>query len=265
MTGAHERDYYEADSHWDAAHYDSGFERERLEASARMVPKGVGTLLDIGAGNGAFLKLLENRGDDLTLLGVERSAAAIRAAQCRAPIIQGSVESLPFPDQAFELVSALNMIEHLPFGVYELALDQIRRTAARYILIGVPYRERRLRAVCPYCACEFNPHYHMRSFDENVLANLVQDFRVVSTSKVYRNESLARVLARPFRTRVFSGFPATAICPQCGFRRADGVDAQAETRDRRGGAAKALIKGLTHGLIGVPVAGEIIALFERQR
>lgn len=263
MKGPHEKSYYEQASHWDAAQFDRGFESERLAATADLVPSAVRSVLDVGAGNGSFLKILEERRENLPMIGIERSVAAAQAARCQAPIIQGLAEDLPFSDRAFDLVSALETIEHLPYGTYERALGELSRVASKYVLISVPYRERRLRTICPYCACEFNPHYHMRSFDETTLSGLFPGFRVEASAKVYWNESVVKVLARPFRRHIFSGFPVTALCPQCGYRSKGDSTPSPISENGPIDSSRSLIKAIAEKLPALRVARDILVLFEK--
>jgi len=168
-----------------------------------------------------------------------------------------TAQALPFPDRTIDLACALDVIEHLPFGIYETALEEIARITARYILINVPYRERRLTLHCPQCGCGFNPHYHMRSFDETILATLFDDFEPLHMVKTKRRENLLHLAARPFRRRVFGAFPATAICPQCAYTAAPSSNAP-QPPGWRG-----QVKALAAKLPAIPVAAEIAVLYRR--
>ncbi len=262
---AHEKDYYDHARHWDEESADRDFERRRLEESLALVPSEVRSILDVGAGNGLFLKLLEDTRECPSMMGIERTTAVKRTARCRAPILSASAERLPFRDAAFELVSSLNMIEHLPYGSYERALTEMRRVSSRYILISVPYRERRLRAVCPYCGCEFNPHYHMRSFNEASLSALFSGYHATCWAKVHRAENLLQVLARSFRRRVFSRFLKATLCPQCGFKRGRNAEAGFESEAGRLGFGKSVIKSAAEKLPNLRLARNIVVLFEADK
>lgn len=193
----------------------------RFTTTLELIPGDAASLLDVGAGNGAFLSLLESRRPGLALAGHERAQAAIDLKVCQAPIGHGSAESLPYADRSWDVVSALEVIEHLPFGVYEQVLGELQRVAARFLVVSVPFRESRLRVRCPYCGCEFNPHYHMRRYDEAAIRSLFDrfectEFRTVDT----RVPILSGVLRPAFRwVRRQRGFyPPDSICPQCGYR-----------------------------------------------
>ena len=219
---AHDRAYYENPSLWAAERYlGDEAERRRLHACAAAVPPGARSLLDVGAGNGAFLRVLEEARPELRLAGVERAHAAVELAVCRFPLRMGSIDRIPAEDRSFDVVSSLEVIEHLPRGVYEAGLRELERVARTTLLIEVPYREGRVQVRCPYCGCEFNPHYHVRQFDDRAMRTLFTGFRCVRLEKItYRDVLLGPVVKRAYRAvrRRLGFFPPSCVCPQCGFR-----------------------------------------------
>jgi 2-polyprenyl-3-methyl-5-hydroxy-6-metoxy-1,4-benzoquinol methylase len=118
-----EAGYYENPDAWNLERYlgDEG-ERRRFEMTAGVIDARSERLLDVGTGNGAFLSFLEHLSTPLHLCGLERSETAIAAATCQTEIQQGSIDALPFADRSFDTVTALEVIEHLPHGVYSKAL-----------------------------------------------------------------------------------------------------------------------------------------------
>lgn len=222
------REYYEQRALWTRERFlECEPELRRFEAVAGMIPDDAASLCDIGTGNGAFLRFLEDRGATIPLAGLERSQAAVDCALCRAPIRLGSAEQLPFADREFDLCSALEVLEHLPRGVYEQALRELERVARRYILVSVPYNERRNNVRCPYCSCEFHPFHHMRSFTKATMAGLFQRFTLVRLQTVNAPEladtlalSLARNVVDLCTRRRSREMPEGSVCPLCGFHRA---------------------------------------------
>ena len=63
---------------------------------------------------------------------------------------------------------ANEILEHLPWGVYEKTLVELARVAKETILITTPYQEKRQFVTCPKCHCSFSPFYHIRSFSDSV-------------------------------------------------------------------------------------------------
>jgi len=210
---------YENPDLWKADEFETSDQQVRFAITASLIPADAKSLLDIGCGNGAFMAFLEQRSSSIQMLGVERSNAARDAAICSSLVVDGSIDSLQYDDRTFDLLSALEVIEHLPWGVYEQALKEMERVARKYILISVPYRETRQVVKCPYCNCRFDSNYHMRRFDEIRMEQLFRNYRCVKHQLV----SIPDYLFAPiFRTgyALVSGrnnFPKTALCPQCGF------------------------------------------------
>lgn len=91
-----------------------------LEANERFIDEtGLLTprtrVLEIGSGRGGMLHLLCRRG--LNVQGVDISAERIAEAQGRfgdLPLQQSNGTSLPFPDEAFDVVLSFDVFEHIP-------------------------------------------------------------------------------------------------------------------------------------------------------
>jgi SAM-dependent methyltransferase len=216
--------YYEQASVWSRERYlDSVNELQRFRLVADCIPASVESLLDAGTGNGAFLAFLESKQTPLVLLGVDPSTAAISSSLCASTIIIGSADHLPFENNSFDIVTALEVLEHLPYGVYERSLAEFERLAKAFILISVPYRERRRNVLCPYCGCAFHPYFHLRSYDEDGLKRLFRSFSLVKLVKVPVQERLPLPTPQFLWTDLLSSRPrlmsGDTVCPSCGYQR----------------------------------------------
>jgi len=215
---------YERCELWKAERYlENEAEQRRFNLTAQLIPEGVNSILDIGTGNGAFLRYLEDHDKCLTKMkGLEAAGTPIAKKVCRAEIYRGSIADLPFTNASFDLVSALEVIEHLPFGVFEKGLQEIQRVAARYILISVPYNERRIKVRCSYCGCNFNPDYHLRSFSGQALKCLFERFglsKLIFVKKSYYPgiRFISQFLPERLRPSFSIEKYPQVLCPQCGF------------------------------------------------
>jgi ubiquinone/menaquinone biosynthesis C-methylase UbiE len=97
-------------------------------------------VLEVGCGEGVVLEYLADRNPSSRFDGLELDPAALARARLRCPrttLVRGDVYALPFPDQSYDLVLCLEVLEHLPDPAR--ALREIRRVARRGLLLSVPH------------------------------------------------------------------------------------------------------------------------------
>ena len=99
--------------------------------------RGSMDVLDVGCGSGRNLKLLEQFG---RVTGVEPEGPGLDA--CRQEgldnVVPGLADAIPFADDSFDLVTSLDVLEHLDDD--DAGLKEIRRVLrpSGYVLITVP-------------------------------------------------------------------------------------------------------------------------------
>lgn len=225
-----EQSYYENTDLWASENYGT-VDRQRIATLAAKLPMDVRTLLDVGCGNGLFLKhMSELKGRYFErLCGADRSSAALACVQSEK--VQASVDSLPFSKDEFDAVSCMEVLEHLPQTTYIGALNELSRIARRYILISVPFNEnlRMLLTECKKCCCRFNPNYHLRTFNKLTMQHLFDDKGFMCREVFYMHpqrvvppeiEVLLRLLGVVKRTvlrQSRSPMPVDTVCPACGY------------------------------------------------
>lgn len=165
LVRAHLHDQYlhVFDEQMIAAHINEFVELSFAEKLAKVIAgssRARDTLLDIGAGYGAFVLWcrqcgLEASGVELAGFEVEiarkRLVRAEPAADARAVFHKGDAGRLPFPDATFQIISLLNVLEHVPN--YRTVLAE----ACRVLRPGG-----RLFVICPnYAALRQEAHYHV--------------------------------------------------------------------------------------------------------
>lgn len=135
--------------------------------------KGGQRILEVGFGSGVtFLNLHENYkeiyGLDLNA-SVEDVAAVFRARQIQTHLQNGSVLSMPYPDDFFDTVLMISILEHLKLSEQVLAFREIRRVLkpGGQAIYGVPI-ERRLM-VAMFWLLGFNIREHHFSTEKDVL------------------------------------------------------------------------------------------------
>ena len=89
------------------------------------------TVLEIGGGDGVLRSYLKEN-TDIAYTSVDTADDLI-------PDVVGSVLKLPFADASFDLVCAFEVLEHLPFEQFEIALKEIARVSKTDIMISLPH------------------------------------------------------------------------------------------------------------------------------
>lgn len=98
-------------------------------------------ILEVGVGEGEVTARLAQRWPDATFCGVDLPDPELAGhwdGKGFAPLF-GDIGRLPFPDDTFDLVLAIEVLEHVPFP--ELALAELNRVGRRDLVVSVP-RER---------------------------------------------------------------------------------------------------------------------------
>jgi ubiquinone/menaquinone biosynthesis C-methylase UbiE len=137
-----------------------------------MLPKGRISVLDIGARDGFFSRLLTEHFQAVIALDLQTPAFKHPGVVT----VAGDVTRLQFPDESFDCVFCAEVLEHV--RDVERAGREIARVARHDIVIGVPYRQdtRLGRTTCRTCGKANPPWGHINTFDERKLETLFPGF-----------------------------------------------------------------------------------------
>ncbi|HYR77144.1 MAG TPA: class I SAM-dependent methyltransferase [Pyrinomonadaceae bacterium] len=125
--------YEVEEKHWWFAgrrHIIAGFVERACRDLGKLQPR----ILDVGCGTGANLQMLSKFG---VAEGVDVSVAALDFCRARglAEVKQGAAESLPYEDAAFDLVTGLDVVEHLDDDIAGLKeMRRVLRPGGRAVL-----------------------------------------------------------------------------------------------------------------------------------
>jgi SAM-dependent methyltransferase len=231
--GTSESDYYDRADLWVEGRFSNDQEERRFAATADLVPADATSLLDVGCGNGAFLAFVEGARPDLRVAGMERSDAARANPVCATGLAPGDMSALPFEDASWDVVTCLEVLEHLPWHAYDRAREELARVASRSVIVSVPYRETLAQTRCPKCGCRFNSYRHLRRFVDGDLPKLVPGFKLVRSQVVLADDNWVLAAKRRLHPFVAAGWRPTDVCPQCGYSRSVTAPVSAATPPAR--------------------------------
>ncbi|MDX6354933.1 MAG: hypothetical protein QOF98_1836, partial [Streptomyces sp.] len=94
--------------------------------------------LDVGCGLGELVAKLRAR--DVEAVGCDFSEAFLRLAPRRARphLRQADVTALPYPDHAFDVVTCMELLEHLPVPTIDRAIESLRRVTGGTLIVTTP-------------------------------------------------------------------------------------------------------------------------------
>jgi ubiquinone/menaquinone biosynthesis C-methylase UbiE len=141
---------------------------KRFEDTAKYIRHDVESLLDVGCFCGEWLHyVLEHRPSIRKHLGTDIARNKIDEAKQLLPglnVIVSAAEELDLPEKSFDVVTCLEVLEHIPGWLK--VFHSLFRFARKQVIITVPYREEIQYTACVHCA-KLTPIWgHLRSYSE---------------------------------------------------------------------------------------------------
>lgn len=190
----------------------------RFVATLLSMPDPPCSLLDVGCGTGILADVARELGYEAA--GVDTDPEVIK--QMTAASHVASIGDLPFPDAAFDVSTANEVLEHLPASVFPSAVAELARVTRSRVVITVPNAESLESAStrCPECRATYSIHGHVRRFDRTTMASLIPGFTLTDLREVGPYKVRHRTIEWIVRRRLLGRWPAQpgATCPQCGWR-----------------------------------------------
>jgi SAM-dependent methyltransferase len=166
-------------------------EKARTTDLMRILPRGRRSVLDVGARDGHFSRLLTEYFAEVTALDLSKPHFEIPGVTTLA----GNVTNLAFAADSFDCVFCAEVLEHV--ADVEKACREIARVAKHEVIIGAPFKQdiRIGRSVCHVCG-EINPPWgHVNSFDEKGLLVLFSGLQIISKSFVGRTKEATNAVS----------------------------------------------------------------------
>jgi 2-polyprenyl-3-methyl-5-hydroxy-6-metoxy-1,4-benzoquinol methylase len=146
-----------------------------------------GSILDVGCGEGVLSERWAQRLANTRVVGLDLDDAGLHAhwagrAQPNLEFVTGRAQRLPFASQEFDLVAAIESLEHV--AQPRRVLEEMARVARGHLLVSVP-REPAWRALNlargAYPRALGNTPGHVNHWSKRALLDLVCDYGPVVT------------------------------------------------------------------------------------
>ena len=115
----------------------------RIEYVSSLLPEAK-IILDIGIHSGAFLNLLIATNRFQRILGIDiiqHPNFTMLSDSKLYEIMYASVAELPFADKSIDIITCMEVLEHLDGESFLAALRELRRVVNHLLIITVPYNE----------------------------------------------------------------------------------------------------------------------------
>ena len=133
-----------------------------------------GRVLDLGCGNGDFLRHLRRLGWEVQGLEVSAEAAGLARAK-GIPVHRGDLGSASYPDRSFDVVTLWHVVEHLPRPLPELA--EVRRILRDdgLLVVEVPNSDCLTFRLCGTAWRQLDVPRHLQHFTRGTLERALAD------------------------------------------------------------------------------------------
>ena len=124
-----------------------------------------GDSLDVGVGAGQFLNVLARSGKFRSVVGVDKTTyKKYLQLEPNMSTMKGDIANLKFEDNSFDVVTCMEVLEHIPSEVFLAGLAELRRVCRGQLIITVPF-------------CEPEPisRFHVRRFEAADILELFPD------------------------------------------------------------------------------------------
>lgn len=179
-----------------------GMTQDRVKMAAKYCPPGKVKILDIGAGLG-FLEEILSKNPNIELHGNDFSDVSVNRLRkmFNGEYKKESIYKMKYPNESFDAVFALEVLEHIPPSKILTIMKYIRKMLKRngVFIVSVPINEG-LEEMYPN-----NPNSHLRMYSEDLLKTELEisGFKVINSSKFFAfsdkyflKKTLSKVLKR---------------------------------------------------------------------
>ena len=101
-----------------------------------------GDLLDVGVGAGQFLNMLARSGKFRSVVGIDKVRfKKYTEFEPNMTRLDGDIADLQFEDDSFDVVTCMEVLEHVPSDVFVAGLAELRRVCRGQLIMSLPFCE----------------------------------------------------------------------------------------------------------------------------
>lgn len=170
--------------------------KEGLSRIVRKWIRAQDRLLDVGCGDAWYTARFADTGATVTGIDVSERAIGFAKIICpKATFVVGSADHLPFPDGSFDVVTCIQVIEHLTEETGQNALQEFRRVLrpGGLMIISVPSTLRPLSTA------------HLRHYTPGSIRAFVEPYGTIESISGHEQHSrVLTVIRKLFENRIWS-------------------------------------------------------------
>lgn len=101
-----------------------------------------GAVLDVGVGAGQFVNILARSGRFRSIVGIDKTRfKKYIELEPGISTSTGDIAHLDFPDDSFDAVTCMEVLEHVPSDVFVAGLAELRRVCRGQLIMSLPFCE----------------------------------------------------------------------------------------------------------------------------
>lgn len=101
-----------------------------------------GDVLDVGVGAGQFVNILARSGRFRSIVGIDKTRfKKYTELEPGISTSTGDIAHLEFPDDSFDAVTCMEVLEHVPSDVFVAGLAELRRVCRGQLIMSLPFCE----------------------------------------------------------------------------------------------------------------------------